>query len=161
MFENEIAVNQQLLVYFSKVAKEIPEDSLFHPSAGHGHPPVWIMGHLAIVGEMGQMMLGGSVAHPEWVPVFGPGSSDIIHQNEALNKRAMISIARDSYEKLRELAAKADEKSVSRPHNVALFDGTPIQTVGQLVTVLLTSHFGFHLSQLSSCRRTAGFGPLF
>lgn len=161
MFENEIVVNEQLLFYFGKVVSDIPEDSLFHPSVGHGHAPVWILGHLAIIAEMGQMKLGGSIAHPEWVPLFGPDSSDIIHQNENLNKSAMVSIVAESYRQLRTLAAAADEKTIARPHNVALFEKTPIKTVGHVVTILLTSHFGFHLSQLSSCRRSAGFGPLF
>jgi hypothetical protein len=161
MFEHEIAVNGQLLIYFSKVAKEIPEDSFFHPSVGHGHPPVWILGHLAIIAEMGQMKLGGSIAHPEWVPMFGPGSSDIIHQNDELNKQSMINVVKENYRQLRDLAAKADLPTISQPHNVALFEGTPIANVGHVITVILTSHFGFHLAQLSSCRRAAGFGPLF
>jgi hypothetical protein len=42
-----------------------------------------------------------------------------------------------------------------------LFDNTPIETFGHCVTLMLTSHFGFHLAQLSSCRRTAGHPPLF
>ena len=101
MFEHEIAVNEYLLMYFSKVAKEIPEDSYFHPSVGHGHPPVWILGHLAIVCEMAQMKLGGSIAHPEWVAMFGPGSSDIVHQNDALNKEEMIATTKENYRQLR------------------------------------------------------------
>ena len=60
MFEREIAVNQYLLGYFANVAADMPDDSLFYPSVGHGHPPIWIMGHLAITGEMGQSLLGGT-----------------------------------------------------------------------------------------------------
>jgi hypothetical protein len=44
---------------------------------------------------------------------------------------------------------------------VEIFRGTPIQTVEDAITALLTNHFGFHLAQLSSCRRAAGYPALF
>lgn len=161
MFENEIAVNELMLNWFNKVAKEIPDDLLFHPSAGHGHPPVWIMGHLTIVGEMGQRTLGGTIVHPEWLRLFGPGSSDIVPQSETMTKTALVSAVTESYNQLRTLASGTDAEKMARPHTVAMLDGSPIKTVGQCVSHVLTSHFSFHLAQLSCCRRTAGFGPLF
>lgn len=161
MFEREIAVNQHLLGYFAKVAADLPDDSLFYPSVGHGHPPIWILGHLAIAGEMGQSLLGGTVSHPEWISLFGPGSTDIISPAESLTKPFMITTVTATYRELRRLAEAASEQSLSQPHNIALFQGSPIKTVGECTTLLLTSHFGFHLSQLSSCRRAAGFGPVF
>ena len=42
------------------------------------------------------------------------------------------------------------------PHAVKVLEGTPIETLGQCISHLLTSHFGFHLSQLSSCRPRGG-----
>ncbi|QDV48040.1 hypothetical protein [Gimesia fumaroli] len=58
MFENEITLNQFLLEQLGTIMADLPEDCLFTPGTGHGHPPVWILGHLAIVGEMGQTFLG-------------------------------------------------------------------------------------------------------
>ena len=106
-------------------------------------------------------MLGGSISHPEWIPLFGLGSSDIISQNDAFSMNSLTSIVTENYRTLRDLAAAADEKSISRLHGVELFERTPIKTVGNLVALIMTNHFGFHLSQLSSCRRSAGHGPLF
>lgn len=161
MFEREIAVNHHLLEFFGKVANDVPEDSLFHPSVGHGHPPIWILGHLAICAEMGQSILGGTVSHPEWISQFGPASTDIISPGESLSKNQMVATVTESYRQLRTAAGSAKESSMSLPHHLAIFQGSPIKTIGDCITLLLTSHFGFHLAQLSSCRRTAGFGPLF
>ncbi len=161
MFENEIAINETQLGLFAKIANDVPEETLYRPSEGHGHPPIWILGHLAIVGEIGQRMLGGSISHPEWIPLFGLGSSDIISQNDAFSMNSLTTIVTENYRARRDLAAAADEKSISRLHGVELFARTPIKTVGNLVALIMTNHFGFHLSQLSSCRRSAGHGPLF
>jgi hypothetical protein len=161
MIDNEIAINEVLIRQFNKTAKDIPEDELFVPCVGHGHPPIWILGHLAIVAEMGCKLLGGSIAHLKWIRLFGPDSSDIISPGDDLTKDSMVTTVNENYERLRSLAASADEKALSGPHRVALFEGTSIKTVEHCAALLLTSHFGFHLGQLSSCRRIAGFGPLF
>ena len=87
MFENEIAINELQLRQFAMTAPDIPEEDLYHPSIGHGHPPIWIMGHLAITAEMGQRMLGGTVRHPQWVRLFGRGSSDIVSPQDGLTKK--------------------------------------------------------------------------
>ena len=161
MFGNEIAINEFLSQQLEKVANDIPEDDFFPPSIGHGHPPVWILGHLAIVAEMGQRTLGGTISHPAWLRLFGPGSSDIVSPNDEFTKPGMISCVIENYRKFRELAATVDELVVRKPHNVSFFAGTSIKTVEQCMSHLLTSHFALHLAQLSSCRRAAGFGPIF
>ena len=63
MFDNEIVINEFHLGLLSRIAADIPDSQLYQPSVGHGHPPVWILGHLAICGELGQKLLGGSVTH--------------------------------------------------------------------------------------------------
>ncbi|WP_010586612.1 DinB family protein [Schlesneria paludicola] len=161
MFENEIALNQALIRQFKKTVADIPEDVFFHPCVGHGHPPIWIIGHLAIIAEMSQQMIGGAISHPDWLPLFGRNSSDIVSPEVGLTKATMVATLVENYQRLRDLAGQVDESAVARPHNIELFQGTTITTVGHCVTLVLTSHFGFHLGQLSSCRRTAGFGPLF
>ena len=160
MFENEIAVNEMHLLQFNRILQDLPTDDLFHPSVGHNHPPVWILGHLAISAEMGQRLLGGTITHREWLPLFGIGSSDIIAPNDSLTKDSLSAAVVENYRKLRSMAAEADPKAMSSPHSVKVFEGTPLKTVGNCVAILLTGHFAFHLAQLSSCRRTAGFGPI-
>lgn len=161
MFENDIAINRHQMRLFDKIAADLAEESLFEPSPGHGHPAAWVLGHLAVSGEMGQRMLGGRMAHREWLALFGPGSSDAVAPLPGLTKQTLVDAVRAAYNGLRELAAGADAEPMQQPHSISLFEGTPIETLGHCVSLLLTSHFGFHLSQLSSCRRAAGFGKLF
>lgn len=161
MFENEITLNQFLLEQLATIVADLPEDCLFTRGSGHGHPPVWILGHLAIVGEMGQTFLGGSVSHPEWVPLFGPGSSDEVQPDASLMREALIAANMSAYETLRTLAANADAAAMAQPHPIELLHGTAIETNGQLLAHILTSHVGFHLAQLSSCRRERGIAALF
>ena len=161
MFQNAIAINEFQISGFEKIVSDLPDQSLFLPGAGHGHPPIWIMGHLAITAQVGQQLLGGVVTHPEWVPLFGTGSSDRITKNDSLTKPVMLSAVVETYRSLRDLASKAAPEAMSRRHQIALFRGTPIHTVADVVTLLLTNHFGFHLAQLSSCRRSIGHAPLF
>lgn len=161
MFENEIALNQFQLNLLETITADLPEECLFTPGKGHGHPPVWILGHLAIVGEMGQTFLGGAVSHPEWVPLFGPGSSDAVQPDASLTREALIAANTSAYETLRTLAANADAAAMAQPHPIELLHGTAIETNGQLLAHILTSHVGFHLAQLSSCRREHGQVALF
>ncbi len=119
------------------------------------------MGHLAVTGELGQQLLGGRLIHPEWLPLFGPGSSDRMDESTELSKSGLEQAVNAAYLGLQTLAAETLPDVVARPHEVELFQSTPITTVGHLVSLLLTNHFGFHLAQLSSCRRSLGHVALF
>ena len=161
MFENEIAINQFQLQYIGKILNDIDDSMWYTPGAGHAHPPVWILGHLAVVGELGQKMLGGTLTHPEWLSIFGPGSSDDVEMNQELSKEKLTVANSVAYAKLQELCRTAPSDRLSQPHGISFFEGTPVRTIGNAIALLLTNHFAFHLSQLSSCRRSAGCKPLF
>lgn len=162
MLTSAVAINQFQLAGFQKIAADIPEAALYQPGAGHQHSPVWVMGHLALTGEMGQQALGGSVTHPEWMPLFAPGSSGEVSPDTGLTKQAMVDAVTNAYTQLQKMALEdATPEHLAKPHGIALFDGSPITNIGDVITLLLTNHFGFHLAQLSSCRREAGFAPLF
>lgn len=160
MLSREVAINEYQLGMFQKIVVDIADNSLFLPAAGHGHPPVWILGHLAICAELGQRHLGGIVEHPKWVPLFCTGSSDTVEPDAALGVTTLANAITAGYRKLQSLALSQSSEVLSREHGVAALSGTPIVTVADAIATLLTNHFGFHLSQLSSCRRTAGHQPL-
>ncbi|QDV48039.1 hypothetical protein [Gimesia fumaroli] len=78
-----------------------------------------------------------------------------------LTRETLIEANFSAYEMLRTLAADADTATMAEPHPVELLNGTAIETNGQLLAHMLTSHVGFHLAQLSSCRRERGIAALF
>lgn len=161
MFTSAIAINEFQCNGFEKIAADISEETFYVPGAGHGHPPVWIMGHLALTAESGMQYFGRPVTHREWTPIFGPGSPSLMTGSESFTKRTLQVTLLENYQELRRYAAQATAEAMEQPHRIPLFRGTPIKTIGDCITLLLTNHFGFHLSQLSSCRRAAGFAPLF
>ena len=161
MFDSAIAINEFQCQGFEKIAADITEQSFFEPGAGHGHSPAWIIGHLAFSAESGMQYFGRAITHPQWSPIFGIGSSGQVPASELVCKEVLQSALLQNYQDLREFAAQASSEAMSPPHRLPFFRETPIKTVGDCITLLLTSHFGFHLSQLSSCRRAAGFAPLF
>lgn len=162
MLTREAANNRFQLGIFQKLIGDIDDSKLFVPAGGHGHLPIWILGHLAICAEMGQQMLGGTLEHPEWMPLFGMGSSGKVTPEEAPSRDLLVTSIVEGYARLQDMATSPEcEPLLSRDHGIAPFADSPIRDVGDIVTLLLTNHFGFHLAQLSSCRREAGYPPLF
>ena len=161
MFETETTLNSFLISGLQKVMADIPEDRINERAPGNGHPPLWVLGHLALVAEMGEKMLGGSIQHMSWIPVFGPGSPDDVPEPEKYSRSEMIDLIVTAYPRLCTTAQNADQSILSQPHGVELLADTEIVTVGDLIAHILTSHVAFHLAQLSTWRRAAGHGPLF
>ena len=160
MFERETILNEFQLGYAQQIIADIPADQITK-RFGHGHPPIWVLGHLGLCAELGEMLLGNPVAHADWMPIFGPGSSDEVENPSQYSKDELAKMIFDGYPRLCQSLQSASDEALSKPHGVDLLDGTPINTVGELQSHLLTTHIAFHLAQLSDWRRAAGHGPLF
>lgn len=119
-----------------------------------------VLGHLAICAEHGQRHLGGKLTHPSWVERFGTGSPDAVGHDDTLALRGLSQVVRNAYQGLQESALAAPYELLVGPHGVKGLDGTPIIAVADAIATLLTNHFGFHWSQLSTCRRLAGLSHL-
>lgn len=166
MFDSALKINAFQVNLLLKTVGDLDDGSLYERCPGHNHPPVWILGHLAITGEFGQQLLGGDVFHPGWLQLFGPGSSDdplgLVDGDVRFTISTLTTAIETAYAGLLDLAAKcSDSRRMNEPHGVEIFSGTSIETIGDMITLLLTNHFGFHLAQLSACRRSRGHGPLF
>ena len=161
MFEREIRLNQFLMGGLEQIAEDIPTERLGERAPGNGHPPIWVLGHLEICAEMGQQYFGAEIRHPDWVQQFGPGSSDEMTNVEPFDTGELVRLIQQEYSQLCEMASGADAEAMSRPHGIALLENSNLQDCGDVVSHLLSSHFGFHLAQLSAWRRAAGHGPLF
>lgn len=161
MFETEITLNRFLLEYFDKIVADIPQDRLAERPAGNGHPPVWLLGHLALCAEFGLKIFGTPIEHPQWMEIFGPGSSDDVPNAEQYHKEDFVAIIRQGYPRLNEAAKHAHPEAMNQPHGFGLLENTPIETIGEMVAHLMTTHFAIHLAQLSGWRRASGKSALF
>lgn len=161
MLTTERSINAFFRSGLHQLLKDIPTERMNERPPGHGHPPLWILGHLAICAEFGEAILGKEMQHPDWVPVFGPGSSDDIQNPETYSANELIEVIDHAYPRLMDLIDATSEKVLAADHSVELLKGGAIVSVADLQAHLLTSHFAFHTAQLSGWRRAAGFGPLF
>ncbi len=161
MFETETTLNEFMLQAFQGVVADIPAERVNERAPGNGHPPLWVLGHLATCAEMGIALLGGELEHKNWAIAFGPGSSDDVQNPEKYSRDELVDAIVNGYPKLCEAARQAAPEPLAEPHGMELLANTPCQTRGDLLAHLLTSHLAFHVAQLSGWRRAAGHGPLF
>ena len=161
VFAAETTLNKFLMSGLTDIMADIPEDRIYERCPGNGHPPVWVLGHLAICAELGQKLCGGTIEHMAWLPAFGPGSSDEITDEGRYSTDEFMSVITNGYSKLAELAANTSADVLNQPHGVELLNGSALVTVGDVLSHLLSSHFAFHIAQLSAWRRAAGHSALF
>ena len=155
MFETIITLNQFLLGYFERLNEDIPDDALTVRPAD-GNSPLWLLGHLAICGEFCHQLMGDELKHPRWVSLFGPGSRGEVSKPERFSRSEFETAIREGYPSACERLRTLDDGWFEQPHGIDMFRNSTLQTRGDFLGHLLTTHFSFHLAQLSQCRKAAG-----
>jgi hypothetical protein len=162
MFENESKVYQFMLGYIEQVVDDLTDDMMDKPPAPGANPPVWILGHLAIAPDWGLQSMGKPALCPElWHKQFGPGSDPAKIARPHPTKAELLAAIRRGHEAFTAAARQADPAAMSKPHAIPFLQGSPIKTVGETVTLLMTAHDSVHIGQLSLCRRLRGKPHLF
>ncbi len=161
MFEQEIVLNRFMLDYFDRLVEDISDDEFTQPMAGGGHSPQWIVGHLLTVGDSSGLFVGLTRSMPKATRrAFGPGSVEEVLDGDEFSRSSMIAQMRPTYERLQAAAREATDEEMQKPHNTGILAGSVIQTRGQIISHVLTTHIGTHLGQLSAWRRAQGRTPL-
>ncbi|HET6426292.1 MAG TPA: DinB family protein [Planctomycetaceae bacterium] len=149
-----------MLDYLERIIAEMTPDDLRRAN-GSANPPGWILGHLAIVADFAGPMLKRPRQCPAaWHKAFGPGSdphAELPQQTAA----EWAQTIRNNYEGILAVLPTADDAELAQPHGSSLLANTKIETMGQLLSHLLTTHLATHIGQLSAWRRSQGFLPLF
>lgn len=161
MLENESVLNTFMLGMFEQLTRDFPADEMSRSFSGHGHSPVWIAGHLAIVGEMGCSMLGGEIRHQRWLSLFGPRSEDLPEKFADVDPAECIAAVVPAYTELQQRCQTASEEHLNAPHEVEILQNSSLKTNEHVLGHLLATHFAFHVAQWSACRREVGQPPLF
>jgi len=161
MFTTEIHVNSFLLNYVDGLLKDIPDERMAElPAAGVNHP-AWILGHLIYTGDAVVSMLGGAKELPEhWAKLFGGGSELTSNRTDYPGKTELLDLLKSRFLAARQLLAVAPESILEAP-NPRLHMRERLPTVADMVSFVLTGHFGIHLGQLSTWRRLIGLKRLF
>ena len=162
MFQSESRVYEFKLGYIEQVVGDLAEDQMDKPAAPGVNPPVWILGHLAIAPDWGLQAMGKPALCPDlWHKQFAPGSDAGNIARPHPTKQELLSAIRRGHEAFTAAARNADADAMAKPHSIPLLQGSPIKTVGDTVTLLMTAHDSVHIGQLSLCRRLRGKPHLF
>jgi hypothetical protein len=161
MFEHEIRVSRQMAYVLKGIVKDLDEAQFTRPIAGAVNPPAYIVSHLIATADFGLSKLGRApLCTEEWRKTFGPGSKpDPAYAYPP--KAELLEMFDRNYDELRSAAAAATPDVIGRPHGVPFLNGTPLESIGDVIVLLLTSHLGIHIGQMSLMRRQHGFPPLF
>lgn len=160
MFENESVLNAFACDYLQKIGSDLDDIDL--DTVTCGKTPRWILGHLRVVADMPRAMVGlASQLDESWAATFGPGSKVGDENAPDFGVAQVVSDTVAAYAELAEAAKQADAEVMSQPHGLALLDDTPLNTCGDLLSHILSTHFTFHLAQLSACRQAKGMGHFF
>lgn len=157
MFEHERTLYRMLHDYARRLVADVPEERMTaQPSPGMNHPQ-WVLGHLAICTDYAADLLGDPAkACPEaWHRDFGPSSIPLPELPEPPTKAALWSALESGHARVEALLPRADPLTLALPHPID-FLRPALQTNGELLAHLLSTHEAIHLGQLSTWRRAAG-----
>lgn len=161
MLDSELKVNRMLMRYLRMLVEDLPDERMAEqPMPGVNHP-AWILGHLAWSTDRGRSLLGlEAECPPEWTTMFGFGSTPSTNRGDYPSRDELVRAVERGFERLREQATSASPEQLQQPTtNPRTKEFLP--TVRDAITMLLTSHPGIHLGQLTTWRRMIGMPPLF
>src|SRR5262245_56823471 len=153
MFEHEIRVSRQMGNLLKAVVKDFDDGQFTRPVPGLVNPPAYIVSHLIASAEFGLTKLGRApLCTDEWRKTFGPGTKpDPAYKY--LPKAELLQKFDRHYDELRSAAGAATLQVTNQPHGVPFISGTPIESVSDVIVLLMTSHLGIHIGQMSAMRR--------
>ncbi len=157
MSESQIRVYQFLLSYLMQSVADLSEEELDNQPVGAGNPPRWILGHLAICCDYALRQMGAKPVCPkEWHAAFGPGSEPKAPGVAKPSKDELLAALTKGHEEVISAYRQTSAETLADPHGVAFLSVTPLQTKGDLVAHLMSSHEAGHLGQLTYWRRATG-----
>jgi uncharacterized damage-inducible protein DinB len=162
MFERELRLNGLMNGYLARLLADFDDGQLNIPIADGGNSPAWILAHLAVANDYALRMLGEPrLAPAEWHKRFGPGRSPKEDPHPLPSKSELAEKLKTGHQALLAAVPQADPERMNAPQTVEFFKGTPVETIGDVVAHLLTTHLAMHLGQLSAWRRAQGRPALF
>ena len=146
-----------MLQYLENLVVDFEESDLDRQLNPGMNPPRWILGHLAINTDYGLRAFGRRFQCPiDWHRSYARGTNPDSHPEQIPTKVVLINRISEGFSELRNLCPTADPQAMSQPHAVPFLKETPIQTVGEILSHLMTTHLSFHMGQLSFWRRATG-----
>ncbi len=161
MFEREVRVNGLMYGLLQKLLSDVDETRFQRPLMEGGNSPAWILSHLAVVNDYALKNFGEQrIAPAEWHKRFRPGASPKDDSGPLPTKAEVLETLDMGRKRIYEAAAKVDPEKMEQPQTSDFFKDSPVKTMGDVLTHLLTTHFAFHIGQISAWRRLEGKPPI-
>lgn len=161
MLEQAVTVYQFMLGMAKTLATDIDDNHMLTPPFAGANCPTWILGHLAVVSDYAGKLLGLELRCPrEWHQAFGPGSKPGSVPQSVPSKQVLLEALETGHQRVIEALEKVTSEQLAQPQPFEMLKPLPLKTVGDVLVHMMTSHEGFHLAQLSACRRKLGKPPL-
>lgn len=161
MFERELTLYRFMWNYLKTLAADLEEDQMGVSPFPGANPPVWILGHLAICTDSAGRILGLPRECPkEWHAMFAPGTNPADVKPPYPSKADLVAAIGHGHRRVSEAMPNASPEVLNQPHNIPLLKPTNLETLGDVLAHLMTTHEAFHVAQLSACRRKTGKGPV-
>jgi hypothetical protein len=121
----------------------------------------WLIGHLAVTGDFARRLLGRTdgICPKDWRDRFNPGTTPSLRREAYPAMDELRGALLRVYSDLPTAAAAAVDSALERenPYEPAR---DPFPRAGDFAAYLLTSHFAYHVGQLSAWRAAAGLPVL-
>jgi uncharacterized damage-inducible protein DinB len=155
-------LNQFTRQYLSMLVDGLTEEQLDLVPIEGFHSARWLLSHIATTGDLGLRLLGLPTKCPRtWHVAYAPGTDGVTHPQVKPTQQELLEKITEIYGQLAQGLNDAAPELLGEPHGLALLQRTAIQTKGQLISHLLTTHIAVHLGQLSAMRRQMGLPHLF
>jgi hypothetical protein len=157
MFDRELRLYGLMYGLMQKLLAEVDESRFQHPLCEGGNSPAWILSHLAVVNDYCLKNFGEQrIASAEWHKRFRPGAMPKDDPSPLPSKAELLEVLEKGRRRIMETAASVDPEKMNQPQTSDFFKDSPVKTVGDVVAHLLTTHFAFHVGQISAWRRLEG-----
>ncbi|MEM7622645.1 MAG: DinB family protein [Planctomycetota bacterium] len=149
-----------------KLVAEVPNDRFAEMPFDEAKHPGWVLGHLCVGSDMMlQHLTHPTVADPglafvpeSWAASAMPGVAVSGERGAFAEKDELLVTLEDLHMKLSIAFDTASDELLDTPFPNPEYRSF-FPTIGDASCYLMAYHEGYHLGQLSSWRRAAGFGP--
>ena len=144
------------LDFVEEQVADLDTDEMVQQTEFIANHPAWVIGHLtASCQAMGRELGLEPWLDSDWGKRFGYGSQPVSDTSEYCSKEELISILRDSKNRIIEKVSGMNSAELEQPLPEArLRDQLP--TIGDALAQMLASHTAYHIGQLQIWRKTIG-----
>ena len=143
----------------ARLVGDLTPQQMVQQPAGVVNHPAWSLGHLCMTADRLAGMFGLESQAPEgWAQIFATGGVPSGDPSLYPSKEELLAFLTAQHERVTAAVLKADPSWFATP----LADERRrkfFPTVGDMVTMMMTSHEMNHMGQISAWRRAMGLGP--